>query len=164
DKGEVKRLSFAADGKWLASGSWDSTVRIWDRGRDDHAPITFDVKGSVWSVAFAADSRHVAAGAINGSVHVFDILGDEGRGKLLWSQQKHKQWANAVTFAPDSKSLISTEGGATRGSALAIWWNTADGTVIKEWPLPERSSMGAFAPSGRYVALTCHNYKIYILR
>jgi WD40 repeat protein len=117
----------------------------------------------VWSLDFARDKSALAAGGGNGTVHVWDLV--DGVPKERWTKKGHRQWANSVAFAPDGKTLLSTEGGASsQPPRYAILWNAADGTELCKWSLPERCSMGTFDPTGAYIALTNHNRKIYILR
>jgi hypothetical protein len=70
-----------------------------------------------------------------------------------------------VAFSPDGQVMVSTEGGASpTPPSYAIEWDPVDLHKRREWRLPERCSSGTFDPSGRYLALTSHNRKIYLLR
>ncbi len=162
--GHVKTVYFNRDGSLLLTAGSDGTARVWDM-KADPPNEKASLRGSnfFWHAVFSPDGKMVAAGGADGTVHVWDIAGPSP--ELRWSNKEHRQWANSVCFAPDGKTLISTEGGASsRGPHYLIWWNAADGQVLKKWELPERCSQGVFAPSGLYVALTNHNRKVYILR
>ena len=110
---------------------------------------------------FFPDEKKVAFGANDGSVRMLSYP----KLTTLWSKKEHRQFANSVCFAPDGKTLISTEGGFnSQGPHYLIWWNAANGDVIKKWELPERCSQGVFGAERPIVALTNHNHKVYILR
>src|SRR5262249_33590453 len=59
-KGEVSALAFSPDGKWLASGSGDRTVRIWNVASGDCVQTLPGHKERIAEVAFAPDGQHLA--------------------------------------------------------------------------------------------------------
>ncbi|TNF19661.1 MAG: c-type cytochrome [Rhodobacteraceae bacterium] len=72
--GKVAALAFAPSGRWLASGSWDGSIRLWPleggAARDLAAP-----GAAVNALAFDGEDRLLAATAA-GEVLVFDLTGD----------------------------------------------------------------------------------------
>jgi WD40 repeat protein len=55
-------VAFAPDGRSLASGSHDGTLKVWDVGpRPDPSALT-DHKGSVDSLAISPDGKTLAVG------------------------------------------------------------------------------------------------------
>jgi WD40 repeat protein len=162
-KRAVRTVAFNKDGSRLVSAGEDGTARIWDMKSTPPVELAvLQAEGFLWQAAIAPDGNKVAAGSMNGKVFLWDVSGPKPQ--LVWSKPGHRQWANSVAFAPDGKTLASTEGGASsQGPHLAVWWNV-DGTVRKQWELPERSSQGTFDPTGRYLAITSHNRKLYVLR
>jgi WD40 repeat protein len=68
----VTSLSFAPDGRRLASASLDGSVRLWDVRRPDHKPIELrGHTGWVWAVAFMADGETLVSGGDDRSLRVW---------------------------------------------------------------------------------------------
>ncbi len=63
--GLVSSLAFSPDARRLVSGSWDSTVRVWDLVGKQQVD-TFREDYPVWTVAFSPDGQWLVAGTDNG--------------------------------------------------------------------------------------------------
>ena len=60
----VWAVAFSRDGHWLASSSWDNTVRLWDMRNPTAAPAVLGGHAqAVWAVAFSHDNRWLASGS-----------------------------------------------------------------------------------------------------
>jgi WD40 repeat protein/serine/threonine protein kinase len=75
--GYVWKVTFSPDGRYLASGSWDSTIKVWDLEAPESAePVTLrGHAGFIHGLAFSPDGRRLASAsgsARHGEVKVWD--------------------------------------------------------------------------------------------
>lgn len=105
-EGSVTAIAFSLDGKFLASGSRDETIRLWyvEDGR-----LKGILKGHIrpiLSVAFSPDGEFLASGGYDETVKLWHV-GDERLALILG---RHSGIVEAVAFSPDGKLLASSGG------------------------------------------------------
>ena len=85
--GYVWKVAFSPDSRYLASGSWDSTVKIWDVPTGEEVRTLRGHAGFIQSLAFSPDGRRLASAsgyAEHGEVKIWDAMlwqnpGERGR-------------------------------------------------------------------------------------
>ena len=122
----IRALAFSPDGKMLASGSEDTTGRVWNiEKRSKHATLTGHKKW-ITAMAFSADGKTVASGDAVKVVKLWDV----GTGRERATLRGHKNTINALTFAPDGPAPYS--GCLVSGSADGTirFWNPKTGQEL----------------------------------
>jgi WD40 repeat protein len=119
--GPVYAVAISPDGRKVASGGADNTVRIWDTRTGKEIKRFEGHTGRVWTVAFSPDGRHVASGSFDGTVRLWDVV--TGRQKTIGT---HKDYVRSVAFSPTGRRLVS--GGDDR---MARLWDVVDADEIQ---------------------------------
>ena len=117
----VSALAFSFDGTLLASGSADTTVRLWDTVTSNEVAILQKHTGFINVLAFSPNGKMLASGSTDKTV----MLWDTGTGELLTTLTGHINSINTLAFSPDGSTLAS---GSTDGTIR--FWNTETGDLL----------------------------------
>ncbi|WAO93526.1 Hypothetical protein NCS54_01107600 [Fusarium falciforme] len=140
----VRSVAFSADGRRLASGSVDETVKVWDAATGACVQ-TLEGHGSwVFSVAFSADSRRLASGSDDETVKVWDAA----TGACVQTLEGHGDSVRSVAFSADSRHLASGSDDET-----VKVWDAATGACVQTLEGHGSSVISvAFSADGRRLA------------
>jgi WD40 repeat protein len=117
--GRVFSVAFSPDGKSLAAGAWDGTLRLWKVPGGKELRQLGKQRGQVRSVAFSPDGKILACGS-------------GGSGIIFWDPATGKELRRLVgptaflTFSPDGKLLASKGGDETHRI-----WDVASGREVR---------------------------------
>ena len=75
----VNSVAFSPDGKTIASGSYDNTIKLWDAASGKELKTMFGHSNWVLSVSFSPDGKTIASGSWDGTVKLWDSV----TGRLL---------------------------------------------------------------------------------
>src|SRR5262245_2302458 len=137
-------VAFSPDGRTLASGSYDKTVKLWDAKTRQELATLKGHKSNVTSVAFSPDGRTLASGSGDSTVKLWDAK----TGQELATLNGQAGRVSSVAFSPDGRTLAS----GSEDGTVTLWdaktgaeQATLKGSVVTV-------SSVAFSPDGRALA------------
>lgn len=145
----VQALSWSPNGQYLASGSGDTTVRVWNASSGETL-YTYhghsNLLDSVFAVEWSSNGRRITSGGADKTVQVWEAA----NGNRTYLYNAHTARVLAVSWSPDCRYIASGSADKTvrvweadTGIPLAIYSGHADTVYTLSW-----SPDGKFLASG----------------
>jgi WD40 repeat protein/uncharacterized caspase-like protein len=140
----VYSVAFSPDGKTLASGSGDRSIKLWSVETGQELRTLSGETKDVRTVAFSPDGKILASGSDNYTVKLWSVE----TGRELITITGHQFPVSSVAFSPDGKIVVS---GSEDGTIKL--WNAETGKELKTLSgHTDFVRSVAFSPDGKTLA------------
>jgi len=112
----VQDVAISVDGQFALSGSWDSTLRLWDLNSGLTTRRFVGHSRDVLSVAFSADNRQIVSGSRDKSINLWNTLGQL---KYKINEDGHDEWVSCVRFSPNLQTPLIVSAGWDK--VVKVW-------------------------------------------
>lgn len=136
--GGLTCLAFSPDGKAVAAGCVDGTVRLWDAETGEEVRRLSAPHQVIDSLVFSGDGKTLVASLQYEGIRSWDVA--SGAPRL--DRPGHRRGVAFVAFSPDGKMIASAEGyGGSRG----LFWDASTSRLIGS----EAATEISFSSDGR---------------
>jgi WD40 repeat protein len=100
---EINSVKWSNSSKYLAAGSDDRTIRIWNINSQSLVKVINYHKDSVRSISWSPDGKKLAAGSSDKTLSIWKVAS----GKLIKKIDTFNDWVRSVEWSPDGKLIAA---------------------------------------------------------
>jgi WD40 repeat protein len=140
----VLSAAYSPDSRYLASGSIDNTIKIWEVATGKELRTLTGHFSGVYSVVYSPDGRYLASASADNTIKIWEVA----TGKELRTLTGHSDSVWSVAYSPDGRYLAS----GNYDNTIKIW-EVATGKELRTLTGHSNSVPSvAYSPDGRYLA------------
>jgi tricorn protease-like protein len=150
----IQSVAYSPDGKFIASGSNDDSIRIWDAATGKVLHTLTGFVGAIWTVTYSPDGKFIASAGVDGAVRIWEA--ETGLPSAVLSGHTGAVWD--VAYSPNGKFIASA--GSDKTVRL---WDAASGAIVRIFTEHTNGVHGvAYSPDGKFIASGSYDKTVVI--
>ena len=142
---KINCVSYSPNGRWVASGSDDGTVRVWDARSGELVADCLEHTSRVLSVCYSPDGQRLASGSDDGTVKVWDAYSDE---LIADCRGGDTDWVNCICYSPDGQRIASGN-----DHTVKVWDANSGELIVDCRGYTDEVHIVSYSPDGQWLAL-----------
>jgi serine/threonine protein kinase len=163
--GNITALAYSPNSKFIASGSDDTTVQIWEAATGKHLLTYTGHTSSINSLEWSPDGKTIASAGDN--VHVWEAAS----GQKILTYSGHADRVRYLAWSQGGKSIISVSFGISHNGMIKTWntihvWTASTGKLHSNYDYDVKTTWNSHvvcSPDRRYVALGADDWEVKLL-
>ncbi|KAJ3128957.1 hypothetical protein HK098_003054 [Nowakowskiella sp. JEL0407] len=139
----VYSVAVSSDGRFIATGSWDTTLKIWSMQSGEKLKTLRGHTDNVNSVAFTTDGRYIVSGSSDKTIKIWVTESGED----LRTLSGHTNNVNAVAVSTDGLFIVS----GSLDNTIKIWSFDSGDEVLTLYGHSDSVRTVAISVDGQYI-------------
>jgi len=141
----VDAVAWSPNSQFIASGSWDGIVQVWDAHTGAIVTTYKGHRDAVSALAWSPNGQYIASGSWDHTVQVWYAQ----TGEIINVYRGHSEFVDAVAWSPDGRYIASGD----RNNTILVW-NALTGKTLNSYVEYTGGIIEALAwsPDGRFIA------------
>jgi WD40 repeat protein len=148
---EVWNICFSPDGKYLASGSKDSTTIIWDTTNFQLKYRLYGHTDAISNMYWSPDGTQLLTCSNDKTIKLWDIINEE----LIHTYEEHTEGVTSCAWLPCGTKFVS----GSLDKCLYLW--NVNGKILHQYPSSRVTDL-AVSKDGTRLVTICYEKKIRI--
>jgi len=143
----VNAVTFSPDGRYLLSGSWDKTLKLWESKHGSCLRTFNGHEDYVKAVCFHPDGNRILSFSEDDTLRLWDT--ESGKClRVIHTDKTYGHHDKSVIFSPDGRYAISFG-----GESFFCLWDTHEWTCLRKFRNKSNKSIEsiAFCPDGNHI-------------
>jgi WD40 repeat protein/tRNA A-37 threonylcarbamoyl transferase component Bud32 len=152
--GRITSAAWSPDGKYLASASYDRTVRVWEAAHGQYRLTYRGHRERINALSWSPDSKYIASASDDHTVQIWEAA----TGNSIYIYHGHNGPVDAVGWSPDGTYIAS--GGEDK--VVQVWNAKTHAMLYTHHYITDKIHAIAWSPDGKRIAAGSKDCKIYI--
>lgn len=140
----VTCVAFSPDGRWLASGAQEDSIRLWDVARGECVGIIPAHRGAVWCVQFTPDGRQLMSSGSDRKIRFWNVQSRELEAEFE---------GQCAMLAPHGSLMVCTD-------ASLLYWEPV--AAVSVWDYRTRRKVFTVPSLGRAAGLSSDGGRVAV--